>query len=59
MNFDSFYKTLIEDQRWFELLRAYKDETIKSCAEKVYAELVAKQIVDIRDMKENLLFNIL
>jgi hypothetical protein len=53
MNFENFYLSLIEDQRWHELLRAYKDETIKSCAEKVYAELVAKQIVDIRDMKEN------
>lgn len=53
MNFNDWCTSLISDERWFELLRAYKDSTIKSCAEKVYAELVAKQIVDIRPMTEN------
>lgn len=53
MNFNDWYTSLISDERWFELLRAYKDSTIKSCAEKVYAELVAKQISDIRPMTEN------
>lgn len=53
MNFDTWYKELISDQRWFELLRHYKDETIKKASEKVYAQLVADRTEDIRPMKEN------
>lgn len=52
-NFDSFYTELISDQRWFELLRHYKDSTIKSACEKVYASLVADGTVEARPMSEN------
>jgi hypothetical protein len=53
MTFETFYTSLISYQRWFELLRNYKDSTIKSCAEKVYAQLVADNSVDMRPMTEN------
>jgi hypothetical protein len=53
MSFESFYEKLISDQLWFELLRHYKDETIKAAARKVYAALVADNTVDIRPMSEN------
>lgn len=52
MNFESFYSDLISDERWFYLLRQYKNETIKRGAEKVYAQLVADRTVDIRPMTE-------
>lgn len=51
--FETFYASLISDQRWHELLRAYKDSTIKAAAEKVFAQLVADNTVDIRPMSEN------
>lgn len=50
--FDQFYTDIISDERWFYLLRHYKDETIKKGAEKVYAQLVADRTVDIRPMTE-------
>jgi hypothetical protein len=53
VNFESFYQSLTSDQQWFELLRAYKDETIRKAVEKVYAALVAEKTVDIRPMSEN------
>lgn len=51
--FDSFYNELISDQRWFELLRHYRNETIFKAVEKVYAQLLADNIVDVRPMSEN------
>ena len=53
MNFDSFYTELISDQRWFELCRNYREETIKKAAEKVYGELVTRKIEDVKPMEEN------
>ena len=53
ISFDSFYTELISDQRWYELLRHYKDETIRKAAEKVWAQLVADKIEDVRPMSEN------
>ena len=53
MNFDSFYTELISDQRWFELLRMYREETIRKAAQNVFAQLVADNTVDVRPMPEN------
>ena len=53
LNFDSFYTELISDQRWFELCRNYREETIKKAAEKVYGELVTRKIEDVKPMEEN------
>jgi hypothetical protein len=52
-SFDDFYKELTSDQLWFELLRAYKEETIRRAATKVYAALVADGTVNARPMNEN------
>jgi hypothetical protein len=52
-NFDSFYTELISDQRWFELLRMYRAETIRKAAQNVFAQLVADNTVDVRPMPEN------
>jgi hypothetical protein len=52
-NFDQWYADLISDQLWYELLRAYKDETIRKASEKVYAQLVADKTVDLRPVSEN------
>jgi hypothetical protein len=51
--FDQWYTDLISDQLWYELLRAYKDETIRKASEKVYAQLVADKTVDLRPVSEN------
>jgi hypothetical protein len=53
MTFEAFYEKLISDQLWFELLRDYKNETIKAAARKVYAQVVADSCVDTRPMSEN------
>jgi hypothetical protein len=53
MNFDDWIKELISDYQWYSLLRMYKEETIKKAAEKVFAQLVADKVVDIRPMSEN------
>lgn len=60
-SFDDFYKELTSDQQWYELLRMYKDDTIRKAAEKVYAILVTDKILDIRPWNENRkhVFNIL
>jgi hypothetical protein len=52
-NFEQWYADLTSDQLWYELLRAYKDETIRKASEKVYAQLVADKIVDLRPVSEN------
>lgn len=52
-SFDDWYKTLISDEIWFELLRHYKPETIRKASEKVFASLVADHLQDVRPMKEN------
>lgn len=53
MTFDDWYKTLISDEIWHELLRHYKPETIRKASEKVFASLVADRLQDVRPMKEN------
>jgi hypothetical protein len=51
--FDDWHKELISDYQWYSLLRMYKEETIKKAAEKVFAQLVADKVVDLRPMSEN------
>lgn len=51
--FEDWYKELTSDTLWYELLRHYKDETIRKCSEKVYAQLVAEKTVSYRPMTEN------
>lgn len=51
--FEDWYTELISDTLWYELLRHYKDETIRKCSEKVYAQLVAEKTVSYRPMTEN------
>ena len=53
MTFADWYSKLTEDPLWYELLRAYKDETIRKAGEKVYAQLVAEGTVIYRPMSEN------
>lgn len=53
MTFEDWYSKLTEDSLWYELLRAYKDETIRKAGEKVYAQLVAEETVSYRPMSEN------
>lgn len=53
MTFGDWYSKLTEDSLWYELLRAYKDETIRKAGEKVYAQLVAEETVSYRPMSEN------
>lgn len=53
MNFDDWHKELISDYQWYSLLRMYREETIKKAAEKVFAQLVADKVVDLRPMSEN------
>lgn len=50
-NFEPWFTELKSDERWYELLRAYRDETINKAAEKVYAQLVADG--DDRPMSAN------
>lgn len=50
---EEWVSELVSDERWFELLRHYKSETIAKAAEKVYAGLVADGTVDVRPMQEN------
>ena len=52
-NFDDWFKDLISDSRWFELLRHYREETIRKAAQNVFAQLVADNTVDVRPMPEN------
>lgn len=52
-DFAQWYSELISDDLWFQLLRHYKDETIKKAAERVYASLVADGSVNYRPMQEN------
>lgn len=52
-NFEDWFTELISDTLWYELLRHYKDETIRKCSEKVYAQLVAEKTVSYRPMTEN------
>lgn len=52
-NFEDWYSKLTEDSLWYELLRAYKGETIRKAGEKVYAQLVAEGTVSYRPMSEN------
>lgn len=51
--FEDWYKELTSDTLWYELLRHYKEETIRKCSEKVYAQLVAEKTVSYRPMTEN------
>lgn len=53
MNFETWFASLISDQRWVELLRHYRDDTIKKAGEKVFAQCVADNIVEVRPMSEN------
>ena len=53
MNFDQWYKDFCSDERWFQLLRAYKDKTIEKAAKRVFAQLVADKCEDSRPMSEN------
>ena len=52
-DFETWYKELTSDTMWFELLRHYKDETIKKAGQKVFAQLVADKTVEYRPMSEN------
>lgn len=52
-SFDDWFNELTSDTRWVELLRHYKDDTIKKAGEKVFAQCVADNIVDVRPMSEN------
>lgn len=52
-SFDDWFKELTSDTRWVELLRHYKDDTIKKAGEKVFAQLVADSTVEVRPMSEN------
>jgi hypothetical protein len=52
-SFEDWHKELISDYQWYSLLRMYKEETIKKAAEKVFAQLVADKVVDLRPMSEN------
>lgn len=52
-DFETWYSTLIRDELWYSLLRAYKDETIRKAGEKVYAGLVADGSFSYRPMSEN------
>lgn len=53
MNFETWFASLISDTLWYELLRAYKPDTIKKAGEKVFAGLVADGTVEARPMSEN------
>lgn len=52
-SFDDWYTELISDERWLELLRMYRSETIRKAGEKVFAQLIADSTVDVRPMSEN------
>lgn len=52
-SFEDWYSLLISDTLWYELLRAYKPDTIKKAGEKVFAGLVADGTVEARPMSEN------
>lgn len=51
-SFDDWFKELTSDTLWYELLRAYRDTTIKEAGKRVYANCVADGTVD-RPMSEN------
>lgn len=52
-DFETWYKELISDTMWYELLRHYKDETIKKAGGKVFAQLAADETIRYRPVGEN------